>query len=293
MEKIFLDTDIGGDCDDAGAFSILHHLADLGEAKILGCTHCGSDIGGAVTVKAINDWYGRAQLPLGRFMTRPFLEGENCRRFTSPIAQEYLKTHPMPEFENAVKTLRRALANESEVVLVTIGMFNNIAELLRSQPDEISEKTGWELCRDSVKCMYSMAGHFEDPEYQEYNVKCDCESAAFVAENFPRPISYIGFEVGEKIKTGKNLAQASEDSPVKMAYTIYTGDVLRESWDPITVYCAVRQENAFFQYRDHVKVTFDPEGRTVLQENGKDRYVLYQATIPEIQEEMDRYIRSL
>lgn len=290
MEKIFLDTDIGSDCDDAGALAILHHLAELGEAEILGCTHCGSEIGGAVTVKAINDWYGRETLPIGQFKKHPFLEEENCKRFTSKIAEEYLKTHTMPEFESATRTLRRALAENKEVVLVTIGMFNNIAELLRSQPDEISEKTGLELCRDSVKCMYSMGGNFENAEFKEYNIACDRESASFVAENFPKPINYVGFEIGSKIITGKNLTDAPDKCPLKAAYEVYNG--LRESWDPITVYCAVRQKNEFFKYQENVKITFDEAGRTVIQEGGKDCYVLFRAGIAEIQDELEKYIRA-
>lgn len=290
MEKIFIDTDIGSDCDDAGAFAVLHQLANAGEAEIIGCTHCGSERSGAVTIKAINDWYKRGELPVGQFMKYSFLEEEVCKRFTSKISQEYLKTHSAPEIENSVKTLRRALAEKEEVVLVTIGMFNNIAELLRSQPDEISEKTGWELCRDSVKCMYSMGGNFEDAEYKEYNILCDRASASYVAENFPRPINYVGFEIGSKIITGKNLADAPEECPIKTAYNVYKG--LRESWDPITVYCAVRQKNEFFKYQENVTILFDEEGRTVIKKGGKDRYILLQASVAEVREEIDCYIRG-
>jgi len=33
---VIFDTDIGSDCDDAGALAVLHALADAGELKILG-----------------------------------------------------------------------------------------------------------------------------------------------------------------------------------------------------------------------------------------------------------------
>ena len=36
---ILLDTDIGCDCDDAGAMAVLHALADMGETEILAVTH--------------------------------------------------------------------------------------------------------------------------------------------------------------------------------------------------------------------------------------------------------------
>lgn len=38
--KILFDTDIGCDCDDAGALALLHRLCDRGEAELLAVTHC-------------------------------------------------------------------------------------------------------------------------------------------------------------------------------------------------------------------------------------------------------------
>ena len=34
--SVIFDTDMGSDCDDAGALAILHSLADAGEVRILG-----------------------------------------------------------------------------------------------------------------------------------------------------------------------------------------------------------------------------------------------------------------
>jgi inosine-uridine nucleoside N-ribohydrolase len=42
--KIILDTDIGPDCDDAGAIAVLHTLATQGAAEILGIAHCTSNM---------------------------------------------------------------------------------------------------------------------------------------------------------------------------------------------------------------------------------------------------------
>ena len=36
--KIIFDTDIGGDCDDAGTLAMLHRLCDKGEAELLAVT---------------------------------------------------------------------------------------------------------------------------------------------------------------------------------------------------------------------------------------------------------------
>ena len=37
--RIIYDTDLGGDCDDAGTLAMLHRLCDLGEAELLAVTH--------------------------------------------------------------------------------------------------------------------------------------------------------------------------------------------------------------------------------------------------------------
>ena len=73
MIKILLDTDLGGDCDDAGALAVLHKLADKGLCEILAVTHCSSGCCGAVTIKAINDWYKRPEIPIGVYKKREFL----------------------------------------------------------------------------------------------------------------------------------------------------------------------------------------------------------------------------
>ncbi len=65
--KVILDTDIGSDCDDAGAMAVLHKLADKGEVKILGVIYSsGKNKFGIGVCDAINTYYGRGDLPLGQ-----------------------------------------------------------------------------------------------------------------------------------------------------------------------------------------------------------------------------------
>lgn len=40
MVKIIIDTDIGSDCDDAGALALAHNLANEGKCQILAVTNC-------------------------------------------------------------------------------------------------------------------------------------------------------------------------------------------------------------------------------------------------------------
>ena len=74
MVKIILDTDLGRDCDDVGALSLLHTMASDGDAKILAVTLCTSAISSLVTVQAINEWYKRPDIPIGKYDKKVFLE---------------------------------------------------------------------------------------------------------------------------------------------------------------------------------------------------------------------------
>ena len=63
--QIIFDTDMNGDCDDAGTLAMLHTLQDLGECNILAITTSwgGEVIPGAID--AINTYYGHPDIPVG------------------------------------------------------------------------------------------------------------------------------------------------------------------------------------------------------------------------------------
>lgn len=296
MIKVLLDTDLGSDCDDAGALAVLHRLADEKRCEIKAVTHCASEISGAVAVRAINDWYKRGDIPIGRYDTKTFLENDVCRRYIAPIAEKYLENHDMPQIENAVRVMRKTLAAERDITLVVIGMMNNIAELMKSEGDDISPLSGTELINQSVSCMYVMGGHFGDLSYAEYNILKDIESAQYVSQNFPKPVCYSGFELGDKIITGKRLEAEPEDNPVRFAYRTWNKfvwkkeETLRSSWDPITAYCAVVQNSPLYIKSTPKTITFDDEGRVLMSDGGKDCYLIAKRSDEEIRAALDELL---
>lgn len=291
-DKIMLDTDMGMDCDDAGALALLHRIADKTDTEILAVTHCSSGISGAVTVKYINEYYGRPQIPVGTFRTRRFLEDEACVKYTKPLMEKYLTTHKMPEFQSSVKVLRKALSNQTDVTIVVIGMLNNIAELIKSEPDEFSELCGRELIEKSVKNMYVMGGNFVDKDFCEYNIRTDTESAVYTAENFPRPIVWCGFECGAEVKTGKHFLNGDDTNPVSFAYHIHCGYNVCEyrSWDLVTVFAAVFRNTPLLSLRNNLKVTFDDKGRTLVSPGGKDSHLTLDCTEKVLGDEINRFL---
>ena len=149
-KKIFIDTDIGPDCDDAGALAVANRLHNEKKIELLGVTHCTSDIGGAYTVCAINQWFGNFGIPVGQTAEKGFLDSEDCKSYTKPISAEFIRKNGERDFEDAVSLLRRTLAENTDATLVFIGPLNKLAALLRSAPDSVSTLGGRALVEKSV-----------------------------------------------------------------------------------------------------------------------------------------------
>lgn len=292
MVKLILDTDLGGDCDDAGALALLHNLLKQGKAECLAITTCSSAIYSATTIQYMNECFGRGNIPLGKNEAKPFLETANFHLYAEPLSEEYLENHGLPKIENAVRLLRRKLSENKNVTLVTIGMLNNIADLLRSEADDISPLNGIELVEKHVNALFAMGGNFEDLNHSEWNIACDVESARHVSENFPRPIVFSGFELGMKIYTGRRLGEKGKDNPFYKAYEImckaYKSDgVYRDSWDPITVYAAVETDTPYITKSEPLTVRFDEIGRVLMTDGGKDCYLKLCCSKDEMRDVLD------
>ncbi|WP_409344596.1 nucleoside hydrolase [Paenibacillus sp. MBLB4367] len=241
--RIILDTDIGPDCDDAAALSILHALADRGEAEIAGITHCTSSPWGAGCIDAINRYHGRPDIPIGTLKEHGFLDEEQYRKYNRHIAETYPNRFgDGKEAPDAVGLLRELLAKEADgsVIFVAIGPLPNLRNLLLSGPDRHSEMDGAELVKRKVAELVVMGGAF--PSGTEWNFEMCPESARYVTEHWPTPVMFSGFELGYDILTGGRLPEeAGESSPVSKAYELYLGQPgSRHSWDLTAVLYAVR-----------------------------------------------------
>lgn len=89
-----------------------------------------------------------------------------------------------------------------------------------------------------------MGGKF--PEGKEFNIEKDAASSKIAIDNWPTPILFSGFEIGEKVKTGLRLIkEGTKDSPVRHAFAINIPMAKedkngRMSWDQTAVLVAVR-----------------------------------------------------
>ena len=178
---------------------------------------------------------------------------------------------------DAVSVYRKILQNQPDnsVTIVTVGFLTNLGNLLKSQPDSISDLPGDELVRKKVTKLVSMAGWF--PEGREFNVFIDSASSKYVFENWPGEIIFTGFEIGKNIFTGLRLIQSPAlNSPVKDVFRISiplseedrNG---RMSWDETAVLDRCLRDRRIFRYKERHNNCIIPmaatAGRTIRKGN--------------------------
>ncbi len=234
---ILLDTDIGPDCDDAGAVAVLHALEKSGRARIVGMTHCTASRWGAGCLDALNVYYGRGDIPVGTLRRLPgFLDDDDVfGKYNKLVAQQYPNRYEHGEMAPDATELTRELlaaAEDGSIVFVAIGPLVNFMHLLQSEPDRHSDLNGRELVARKAKHLVIMGGLF--PEGKEWNFEMHPQAAAYVTKHWPTDITFTGYEIGAEIRTGRRLhIDAPADHPVRRSYNAWYGGEggIRESWD--------------------------------------------------------------
>jgi pyrimidine-specific ribonucleoside hydrolase len=270
---IIFDTDMGPDYDDVGAITLLHAYADSGKCTILATMASNRYEGIAAVLNVFNTYFHRPEIPIGV----PGGNAPNIRdkqHWTDTILANYphaIKTNTDANY--AVTLYRKILAKQPDhsVVIVTVGFFTNLADLLETAPDENSPLDGLELAKKKVKLLVSMAGTF--PRGKEFNINTDISASLSVSKNWPTPIIYSGFEIGKRIKTGLPLIHntAIHNSPVKDVFRIgirhSTEDAEgRMSWDETAVLVAINGVNPWYSLR-HGHILIDTYGANTWEDS--------------------------
>lgn len=216
--KIIFDTDMASDCDDVGALAVLHALADLGEAEILAVVtnrKCPGNAS-AATVSAINHWYGRAGIPIGTdkdgSKTPP--RWNRPSSFTGLIAGEFPHSaRPDDEMPDALSVYLDTLRAQPDgsVTICSVGALSNLEDLVRADAELIEAK---------VKELVIMGGGFPRTHAPETNIKLDPAAAVTVTNEWPTPIIWQGFEVGNAMYNGSELLDSPTENPVRRAFEL-------------------------------------------------------------------------
>lgn len=277
---VFLDTDIGMDCDDAGALAVLHHLAPRRNITIGAMVSSAPLPASPRLIDCINASRGN-RVPVGRVSASPAQDS-----YQDVYAGEVLRRLGMTasdaDFEEAVPLLRRELSRcaDHSVIYAAIGPQTNMAALLRSPGDAQSPLPGGELLKRKLKSTVVMAGRFVDSS-PEFNVVVDVKAAQTVAEGWPGEILYVSHELGAALITGTRFSEEQyRCDPVAMSYAVHSGHGGRYSWDPIALYQALWPDNTLFAAGEPGTVTVGDEGVSVFSPSPSGRHRLLRLSAP-------------
>ena len=130
-----------------------------------------------------------------------------------------------------------------------------------------------------------MAGYF--PEGREFNVYVDVKAAQFIFKEWPTEILFSGFEIGNKVFTGKRLVESGvENSPIVDTYTMCLAQddpKGRDSWDQTATLVAVRGAEPYFDVeRGVITVNDDGSNTWAPDENGRHSRLIFKMTPQQI-----------
>lgn len=240
MKKIWIDTDIGGDIDDALALALALSRDDV---EIVGIsTVFENTILRAKMAKKIVNLSGK-NVPVYAGIGLP--KKQRIVFHDKVDLNKYPKTYIKEEFDDveidgidAVENLRDAVENHNDLTVISIGALTNIATLLEKYPDTYKKIKNLYIMGTAVGC-----------NFNEFNITCDPDSANEVLSsdiNIHVVSLDITFRCELDKKTVKQLSE--EKSPVMMLI-----NKMRKAWgetvilhDPLTVSEAIEEKYVTF-----------------------------------------------
>jgi inosine-uridine nucleoside N-ribohydrolase len=273
---LLFDTDVGNDVDDVLALGVIHALASRGECELVAVTVTKDEPLSAPFVDAVNSFYGRGNIPIGVIRDGPTPEPSKFTGLANVKDGDALRyPHKLlsgADAPEAVALLRRSLAaaEDGTVVIVQVGFSTNLARLLKSVPDETCRLSGVALVQKKVRLLSVMAGSFAatgDRAQPEYNVKMDVASAQSLFSDWPTPIVFSGFEIGNAVtfpaeSIERDFAYVAHH-PLAEAYRLYNPPPhCRPSWDLTSVLYAVRPDRGYFDLSPPGRVHVADDGTT-------------------------------
>lgn len=277
MRTFLLGTDWWSDCDDVVAMRILARAAKREEIKLAGvCINaCMED--SVASVDGFLKKEGLFGIPLG--IDRKATGFEGITPYQKSLSQYAVDYHCNDEAEDGIRFYRRILTEAKEKMeIIEIGFLQVMAGLLESQKDDISEKSGLELVEEKVAHIWVMAGKWDEEGGLEHNFclnECTRMAAHVFCEKCPVPVTFLGFEIGLDVITGKGLPKGDILYEAMCDHGSANG---RHSWDPMLVLLALIGEPAEAGYDViYGRAEVEPEtGKNYFteKENGLHRYVI-------------------
>ena len=270
MRKFILDTDWWTDCDDAVAVRLLCNAHRLGKVEILGININACMPNSIPSLDVFTRDCG-VNVPLGIDHSATDFEG-------IPSYQDHLAAVRKVERQNGdvpdgVDFYLKLLSNaeDNSVEILSIGFTQVLAGLLK-------HPIGSGLVARKVKHLWIMAGKWDEQGGKEYNFyknELTCRSGSELCAGWTSPITFLGFEVGETVKTGAHLPDGDLLKQVLIDHGSPNG---RCSWDPMLIYLAITGSPEEAGYRcvyGHAEVdASDGSNQFTEDPQGPHRYVV-------------------
>lgn len=287
---VIFDTDMGPDYDDVGAITILHALADSGQAKILATIASTKYPKVTQVLSVLNTYFGRPTIPIGVPKGEAVTDKDTQHWSDTLVARYPHAVRSNDDMPDAVALYRQILAKQPDqsVTIITVGFLTNLANLLNSKPDQYSKLSGKDLVAKKVKKVVSMAGKF--PSGKEYNVFRDTPASKVVFEHWPTPMILSGFEIGEQIHSGLPLIKNTRinHSPVKDVFRISIpkskeDQAGRMSWDQTAVLVGIKGYAPYYTVKTG-RLTMNADGSNGWDESGKQhQHLVVKMPVPKVE----------
>ena len=188
MKKVIIDTDIGGDIDDALAVALALNSPEL---DVIGITTVFENtLLRAKLAKKLLQIFNRSDIPVIKGVEKPIINDWD-RSLIPPQVKAVREEIEVNENINAVDFIVERIMNSAEpVTLITIGPLTNIAGAIIKEPG-LKDKTR----------IYMMGGMYSQA-FPEWNIYCDPEAGRVVFDS-GIPITMVGLDVTLKCKLGK------------------------------------------------------------------------------------------
>ncbi len=267
-KPVIFDTDWWTDVDDACALRILLQEEKEGKIDLLGVCLSAVCPESVPSLSSFLDYEGAASLPIGADKMATDYPGKSKWHHTIIDNHPRREASSVDDVKDCVEFYRELLSkSRKKVDIIAVGFPNAISRLLDSDPKLVEKKVGH---------LWIMAGKF--PEGEEHNFILSPRSRTTgenICSNWPTPATFLGWEVGIKVRVGGSVPEDDLLHKVLEAHGSASG---RYAWDPMTAWmaCLGSPEAAGFEAVEG-KVILDPEtGANSFTEapGGPHRYVV-------------------
>lgn len=273
--NVIFETDMGNDVDDALAIDMLYKYHRSKKIDLMAVMLNKEGQYPPRFIDLLNRWYGCKRIPIGVTTREKNSTMSHVQNFTEVVCKmKDEKGRPLykqlpdgaENWQDAVMLHRKLLAKaeDSSVTIISVGFSNNLSALLESQPDGFSPLSGKDLVAKKVDRLVVMAGHMENPNYTEFNVKHDIPACQKVYNEWPTPIYTSPFELGEHIlypaRSIRENFGWTKHHPIVDAYKCYLPNMEdRPTWDLTAVLFAIDPGQMF---------SLSPAGRIHVTDRG-------------------------